>query len=138
MSDRLDRALAVIDVGLQRAGDVGYGSDNGLCVRCQLLPAVTGSSWCIRCPGERPTESDPAALASGMMEALTPMVNAAVQHIEYLAETAGPIIAKMAELKREMDRWADPRERAPFRPFTCHRHGAQTHGFCRVCSRRRP
>jgi hypothetical protein len=140
MSDRLDRALAVIDVGLQRAGDVSYGSDNGLCVRCQLLPATVGSSWCANCPPARPSEADLAALAAlapRLMEMLVPVITETVQRIEYLAEACAPTLAQLVELKRKMDE-ADPRDRAvarKHRPFTCHRHGVQAGGFCRPCSR---
>lgn len=142
MSDRLDRSLAAIDVGLQRAGDDAYGSDNGMCVRCQLLPSAEGSSWCAHCPITGPTAVDLAALAAlapRLMDVLVPMIAETVQRIEYLAEAVGPTVTELVELNRKMDQVADPRGRAlarKRRAFTCHRHGVQVGGFCRVCIRR--
>lgn len=49
MSDRVDRILETIDVGLQQTGEVGFLDDNGRCIRCQWQEPAEGSSWCEDC-----------------------------------------------------------------------------------------
>lgn len=43
------RVAALLDVGAQRPIEWTQGSDNGRCVRCQLLPATAPSAWCDPC-----------------------------------------------------------------------------------------
>lgn len=108
MSDRLDRALAVIDVGLQDAGGTAYGFDNGRCVRCQRRYPAAGSSWCARCvPGapdvpvhcqeqELPSREQVEAMVAWyrhMLDAFEPIVREVFQTIAHQVQATTDALA---------------------------------------------
>lgn len=92
---RVDKILDVIDVGIQRAGDVAYDWDTGACLRCGYREPAEGSAWCAPCrPGQPTAEQIQAVIAA--FPPIAEAFQAMFDHITEFMRTAGPLLAEVA------------------------------------------
>jgi hypothetical protein len=124
VSARLDRALDVLDVGLQRPTP-GHGGEPvaaDLCVRCQAGTPVEGTAWCAACQQQPLTPAQVRDLVDALNAVAAEIVRVVVPAFTRVYDTlvAAGLITKTT----------------PGCDYTCPRHGPQDAAFCRSCVRK--